>query len=82
VSAIRDPLADHLVTPPQRGADRHRPSPGRLLRRRAGLEHVTLAGGRPVRWVALGCDLQRDWAHLETVEAVVQILLTDRPLKE
>jgi hypothetical protein len=35
-----------------------------------------LAGGQPVSWVALACELQRDWARLETVEAVVQIVLT------
>jgi hypothetical protein len=49
---------------------------------RAGLERVTLAGGRPVSWVSLACELQRDWARLETVEAVVQIVLTERLLKE
>jgi hypothetical protein len=49
---------------------------------RAGLERVTLAGGQPVSRVALACELQRDWARLETVEAVVQIVLTDRLLKE
>ena len=49
---------------------------------RAGLERVTLAGGQPVSWVSLACELQRDWARLETVEAVVQIVLTERLLKE
>ena len=39
--AIRDPLADHLITP-----------------------------------------LQRDWARVETVPAIVEIVLTDRLLKE
>ena len=49
---------------------------------RAGLERVTLAGGQPVSWVSLACELQRDWARLETVEAVIQIVLTERLLKE
>jgi len=49
---------------------------------RAGLERVTLAGGQPVSWVSLACELQRDWARLETVEAVVEIVLTERLLKE
>jgi hypothetical protein len=49
---------------------------------RAGLERVALAGGQPVSWMALACELQRDWARLETVEAVVQIVLTERLLKE
>jgi hypothetical protein len=43
---------------------------------------VALAGGQPVSWVALACELQRDWARLETVEAVVEIVLTERLLKE
>jgi hypothetical protein len=49
---------------------------------RASLERVTLAGGQPVSLVPLACELQRDWARLETVEAVVQIVLTERLLKE
>jgi hypothetical protein len=49
---------------------------------RAGLERVTLAGGQPVSLVALAWELQRDWARLERVEAVVQIVLTERLLKE
>ena len=34
---------------------------------RAGLERVVQAGAHPVSWVALACELQRDWARLETV---------------
>ena len=49
---------------------------------RAGLERVTLAGGQPISWVALACELQRDWARLEAVAQVVQIVLTERLLKE
>jgi nicotinamidase-related amidase len=49
---------------------------------RAGLERVVRAGGQPVSWVSLACELQRDWARLETVPAVVEIVLTDRLLKE
>jgi nicotinamidase-related amidase len=49
---------------------------------RAGLERVTQAGGRPISWVSLACELQRDWARGDTVPAVVQIVLTDRLLKE
>ncbi len=32
--------------------------------------------------VSLACELQRDWARLETVAAVVEIVLTDRLRKE
>ena len=49
---------------------------------RAGLERVVQGGGQPVSWVSLACELQRDWARQETVPAVVEIVLTDRLLKE
>jgi isochorismate hydrolase len=49
---------------------------------RAGLERVTQAGGHPVSWVSLACELQRDWARQETVEDVIRIVLTERLLKE
>src|SRR5580704_18191743 len=49
---------------------------------RAGLERVVQAGGHPVTWVALACELQRDWGRLETVEQVVEIVLTERLLQE
>ena len=49
---------------------------------RAGLERVVQAGARPNSWVALAVELQRDWARLETVQEVVQIVLTERLLKE
>jgi len=49
---------------------------------RAGLERVTQAGAHPISWVSLACELQRDWARLETVQQVIQIVLTERLLKE
>ena len=49
---------------------------------RAGLDRVVQAGGQPVSWVSLACELQRDWARQDTVAAVVEIVLTDRLLKE
>ena len=48
---------------------------------RAGLERVVQAGGKPISWVALACELQRDWAREETVADVVEIVLTERLLK-
>ena len=48
----------------------------------AGLQRVVQAGAKPISWVALAVELQRDWARLETVQEVVQIVLTDRLLKE
>ena len=49
---------------------------------RAGLERVVQAGGQPISWVSLACELQRDWARQDTVGEVVQIVLTDRLRKE
>jgi nicotinamidase-related amidase len=49
---------------------------------RAGLERVTRAGGQPISWVSLACELQRDWAREQTVQGVVDIVLTERLLKE
>jgi hypothetical protein len=49
---------------------------------RAGLERVVQAGGRPISWVSLASELQRDWARQETVQEVVQIVLTERLLQE
>jgi nicotinamidase-related amidase len=49
---------------------------------RAGLERVTQAGGQPISWVSLACELQRDWARQETVPALAELVLTDRLLKE
>jgi nicotinamidase-related amidase len=48
---------------------------------RAGLERVVQAGAQPISWVSLACELQRDWARLETVPAIVEIDLTDRLLQ-
>jgi len=49
---------------------------------RAGLERVLQAGGQPISWVSLAVELQRDWARQDTVQAVIEIVLTDRLLKE
>src|SRR5438477_2550764 len=47
---------------------------------RAGLERIVQAGGQPIRWVSLACELQRDWARFDTVSEVVDIVLTTRLL--
>jgi nicotinamidase-related amidase len=113
VSAIRDPLADHLLTPqnaalmvidyqPSQIAAVRSRDPDLVLKnivstvktaKSFGLpivhSTINVASGRgkptvpePVSWVSLACELQRDWARQETVEAVVQIVLTDRLLNE
>jgi nicotinamidase-related amidase len=45
---------------------------------RAGLGRVTQAGAEPISWVSLAGELQRDWARVETVPGVVEIVFTDR----
>jgi nicotinamidase-related amidase len=45
---------------------------------RAGLERVVQAGGRPITWLSLAGELQRDWARQETVAEFVEIVITER----
>jgi nicotinamidase-related amidase len=47
---------------------------------RAGLERIVQAGAQPISWVSLACELQRDWARVDTVADVVDIVLTSRLL--
>src|SRR6267378_392500 len=47
---------------------------------RAGLERVVQAGAQPISWVSLACELQRDWARVDTVPEIVEIVLTSRLL--
>ena len=49
---------------------------------RAGLDRVIQAGGQPISWVSLAVELQRDWARQDTVQAIVEIVLTDRLLRQ
>jgi len=46
----------------------------------AGLERITQAGAQPISWVSLACELQRDWARVDTVPGIVDIVLTSRLL--
>ena len=48
---------------------------------RAGLDRVIQAGGQPISWVSLACELQRDWARPQAA-AIVEIVVTDRLPKE
>src|SRR6266516_3301747 len=43
---------------------------------RTGLDRVIQAGGQPISWVSLAVELQRDWARQDTVQAVIEIVLT------
>lgn len=48
---------------------------------RAGLERIMQAGGQPISWVSLACELQRDWARVETVPAVYDLVIASRLTK-
>jgi nicotinamidase-related amidase len=47
----------------------------------AGVERTVQAGGRPIGWVSLACELQRDWARVETVPQIVEIVINSRLAK-
>jgi nicotinamidase-related amidase len=49
---------------------------------RAGLDRVLQAGGQPITWVSLACELQRDWARQDTADAIAEIVLAERLWKE
>jgi nicotinamidase-related amidase len=41
---------------------------------RAGLDRITRAGAQPVSWVALLCELQRDWNRTDTAAAFAKLV--------
>jgi len=43
---------------------------------RAALERMTLAGARPITWVQLLCEYQRDWTRAETAGPFAKLLFT------
>jgi len=43
---------------------------------RAALERMTLAGARPITWVQLLCEYQRDWNRTETAGPFARLLFT------
>ena len=45
-----------------------------------GVQRLVQAGAQPIGWVSLAGELQRDWARVDTVADVVDIVLTTRLL--
>lgn len=45
------------------------------LAHQAGLDRVVQAGGRPVSWIQVACELQRDWNRKATAEGFAEIVL-------
>ena len=46
----------------------------RLEAHRAALERIAQAGAKPISWVQLLCELQRDWVRKETAAKFAEIL--------
>ena len=44
---------------------------------RAGLERIVQAGGVPISWIQLACELQRDWARDETAAGFADIVFAE-----
>jgi nicotinamidase-related amidase len=47
---------------------------------RTALERATQAGAKPVSWVQLACELQRDWARTATAPKFKEILFGPAPV--
>ena len=47
---------------------------------RNGIARIVQAGARPISWVGLAGELQRDWGRVDTVGDIVDIVLTTRLL--
>jgi len=45
------------------------------LAHRAGIDRVVQAGGKPVSWIQVACELQRDWNRTATAERFADIVL-------
>jgi nicotinamidase-related amidase len=73
---IRDPVTDDLLTPQNAAlvVIDYQPSQIQAVR---SIDHDL----QPISWVSLACELQRDWARVETVPDVVDVVLTTRLLK-
>ena len=47
---------------------------------RAGLERVVQADAKPISWVQLLCELQRDWKRKETALEFARLLFSEEGL--
>jgi hypothetical protein len=82
-TAIRDPLADHLLTPQNAALAVIDYQPSQFAVVRSMEPDLLLKNiASTFSWVALAGELQRDWARAETVEGLRQIVLTERLLQE
>ena len=49
---------------------------------KAGLQRAIQAGAKPMSWVQLDCELQRDWARTDTVQDFADILFGKAPVPQ
>ncbi|MFL9585249.1 isochorismatase family protein [Stenotrophomonas sp. AB1(2024)] len=47
-----------------------------VVAHRAGLERIAQAGARPITWIQLACELQRDWAREATRAGFVDVVFS------
>jgi hypothetical protein len=67
----------------RRFANRHNAKEAESLDAQSRRARTRRPSRRPAdRWVSLTCELQRDCARVETVPAIVEIVLNDRLLKQ
>ncbi|MDE1915258.1 MAG: hydrolase [Sphingomonadales bacterium] len=45
-----------------------------VIAHEAGLARIQQAGGRPITWIQLACELQRDWNRAQTAEGFADIV--------
>jgi nicotinamidase-related amidase len=45
------------------------------LAHQAGIDRVVQAGGKPVSWIQVACELQRDWNRAATAKGFAEIVL-------
>jgi nicotinamidase-related amidase len=45
------------------------------LAHQAGIDRVVQAGGKPVSWIQVACELQRDWNRAATAQGFAEIVL-------
>jgi nicotinamidase-related amidase len=45
------------------------------LAHQAGIDRVVQAGGKPVSWIQVACELQRDWNRAATTQGFAEIVL-------
>lgn len=47
-----------------------------VLAHQAGLERIIQAGAKPITWIQLACELQRDWNRAETATGFAEIVFS------